>query len=172
MYRFLIVILLFAFAVPSQDHLDQLARSGSVDKTAPVKSSAEITINAPPEKVWRLLTDVRAWPQWQRNIASTEIDGPVQAGTAFTWRSGGTEIHSVIAVVRPPEQFVWTGSAFKAHAIHVWNLQRLPDGHTLVKTSESMNGFLLSLFYSTKQLHESHLEWLSSLKQAAEKSLN
>jgi len=38
----------------------------------------------------------------------------------------------------------------------------------LVKTEESMNGFLLSLFYSSKKLEQSDQRWLDRLKLAAE----
>ena len=67
------------------------------------------------------------------------------------------------------EQFAWTGTASVAKAVHVWRLQRLPNDQTLVRTDESMEGFLLTLFYSSKKLQEGDQRWLDRLKEAAEK---
>ena len=161
----LILILLFLGASISDD---ELARSGKIRENAPVKASLEITIHAPVEKVWLLLTDVRSWPKWQTDISTAEMSGPLQAGTTFSWTTGGTQIKSRLALVQPYDQFAWTGTAFGATAIHVWKLSRLADGHTIVRTDESMHGFLLSLFYSSKKLEETDQRWLDRLKLAAE----
>lgn len=168
MYRF-VMTLLFVLATNTQDsRLDQLARSGKIQEDAPVKACVEITINASREKVWSLLTDIKNWPKWQREISKTEISGPLQSGTPFSWNNRGTDIRSKIALVQPMEQFAWTGKAYQAKAIHVWTLQQLPGERTLVRTDESMDGFLLSLFYSSKKLKEGDQRWLDALKQAAE----
>ncbi len=155
---------------PSEDQFNQLARNGKIQENAPVKASIEITVNAPPEKIWSLLTDIQNWPKWQHDIRVAEISGPIEEGTQFAWTTGGTSIHSRIALVRPGEQFGWTGKAFGAKAIHLWKLKRLPDGQTLVRTEESMNGFLITLFYSSKELEASDRRWLDNLKSAAEQA--
>jgi hypothetical protein len=150
------------------DRLEQLAQQGKIQEDAPVKASSEISISAEPEQVWALLTDVNDWPKWQSDITKAEIHGPLQPGTEFTWTSG-TQIRSRIALVQPPQVLAWTGQAYKAKAIHVWRLESAPNGQTLVSTSESMDGFMLSVFYSSKKLKESQERWLKSLKAAAER---
>jgi uncharacterized membrane protein len=169
MNRWVFVCLLTLVLSASDKNLEKLASSGEINQSAPVKASVEITIHAPVEKVWGLLTDIPNWPKWQPDITSTEISGPLQSGTSFTWKNGGTQIHSRIALVQPNEQFAWTGTASVAKAIHVWKLQRLPNSQTLVKTDESMEGFMLTVFYSSKKLQEGDQRWLDRLKQAAEK---
>jgi uncharacterized membrane protein len=159
MSRFAILLLLVFGASQSQENLEQLARSGAIQESAPVKASVEITINAPPEKVWSLLTDVQNWPKWQREITRAEISGPLASGTVFSWSIGGASVKSKIA---------WTGTAYMAKAIHVWKLQRLPHEHTLVKVDESMDGFLLRLFFSSEKLKAGDQRWLDDLKKAAE----
>jgi len=163
--RNLILTLLFLEASVSDN---ELARSGKIRENAPVKASLEITIHAPVEKVWLLLTDVANWPKWQPDISVTKIAGPLEAGTAFSWTTGGTRINSRIVLVQPYEQFAWTGKAYMAKAVHVWKLQRVSDDQTLVRTEESMDGFLLTLFYSSKKLEETDQRWLDQLKLAAE----
>lgn len=100
MSRWVITVLLILVISPSDDHLDQLARSGNIQENAPVKASLEITVNAPPERVWALLTDVKSWPRWQRDISKSGISGPLQSGTSFSW-TAGTDIRSRIALVQP-----------------------------------------------------------------------
>jgi uncharacterized protein YndB with AHSA1/START domain len=167
----LFTLLLGCSAVPSPgpaDRLQTLAAQGQIQEDAPVKATAQITIHASPEKVWGLLTRIDDWPKWQATISAAKIDGPLQPGTRFTWTSGNAKIESRIALVRTNQQIGWTGTAFKAHAVHIWTLEPLPDGNTLVKTTESMDGFLLKLFYSSKDLAASHKVWLDALKRKAE----
>lgn len=164
--RFAMVLLLLLSVSDSQ--LEQLAQNGKIQDSVPVKASSEITINAKPERIWVLLTDVNSWPTWQKDITQAEMRGPFQPGTDFTWTSG-TQIRSRLALVQPPQALAWTGQAYKAKAIHVWKLEALPNGQTLVTTNESMDGFMLTVFYSSKKLKESQEHWLSSLKAAAER---
>lgn len=167
MIRLLVVLLIFG-ANFSDQRLDQLASSGNVQEDAPVKASSEITINAPPERVWELLTNVKDWPRWQPDITKAEMSGPLQRGTDFTWKAG-TQIRSRIALIQPPKEFVWTGVAYRAKAIHVWELERIAGKGTLVRTRESMDGPMLAIFFSSKKLEESQQHWLTALKAAAER---
>ena len=161
------LLLLLLTLQPAEDHVDQLARQGRLEENAPVRASFARTINAPPARVWGLLTDVNAWPGWQHDIHSVAISGEVRSGTLFTW-NGGMEVHSKIMLVEPLREFVWTGTTYRVRAIHRWDLKQLPGDRTFVTSSESMNGFLLPLFYSSKKLEESERHWLDCLKAAAE----
>ena len=165
MNKVAIAALLFFLTSASND---QLAREGKIHENASVKASVQITIHAPAEKVWGVLTNVNEWPKWQPDISTAEIHGPLEAGTTFSWTTGGTKIESRVALVEPNARFAWTGKAFGAKAIHVWRLDRLPGDQTSVKTDESMDGFLLSLFYSSKKLEETDRRWLERLKAASE----
>jgi hypothetical protein len=53
--------------------------------------------------------------------------------------------------------------------IHVWDFQKTPAG-VLVRTSESLEGWLVSLMRKTMQrtLDESLVAWLNALKLRAE----
>ena len=164
-------LLLACMLVGCSARPEDLALAGKIQRHASVKSSAEITINAPPEKVWQLLTDIPDWPKWEPSIIETSMPGKLQPGTVFTWNAGGMTVHSKLALVEPYTRLSWTGNVFNAHAIHVWTLEPLPGGRTLVKTDESINGFLLALMYSSKDLAKSHQVWLESLKSKAEEPI-
>lgn len=152
----------------NESRRERLASNGAIQDSAPIKTSLDTVIQAPPEKVWGILTDVNDWPKWQSSISEARINGPLQAGTSFTW-NGGMRIKSRLALVEPNERLAWTGAAMGAHAIHVWNLERLPGHRTRVKVDESMSGFLLTLFYSSKELEASDQLWLDRLKLESER---
>lgn len=122
-------------------------------RTLPSKPS-EVVIRAPIVKVWQILTMIDEWPKWQSTVSAAHISGSLEPGATFTWTNGGTDIRSRIALVQCPETIGWTGTAYKAHAIHIWSLRTLPDGNTLVRSAESINGLLLTLFYSSKGLEK------------------
>lgn len=148
---------------------DELASKGQIDDKAAVQASTEMLIAAPDDKVWRLLSNIDGWPKWQSTISFARTAGPLKPGTEFTWTTGGTKIKSRLALVVPNTDLSWTGSARGAKAIHVWHLKAVEGGGTLVTTKESMSGFLLGMFYSSKDLAKSQKEWLEALKGAAEK---
>ena len=41
-------------------------------KDAPVKQENQILINAKPEKVWEILTDIEKWSDWNSMIKKVE----------------------------------------------------------------------------------------------------
>lgn len=125
-------------------------------------------IHSSPEKVWGLLSGIGDWPKWLANVSKMEVNGAVAPGTVFVWKNGSTKITSRLALVEPERRISWTGTAMGAHAVHVWTLEATPDGGTLVKTMESMDGFLLKRFYSSEELEESLKVWVGALKKKAE----
>jgi hypothetical protein len=153
-----------ALAQKTEHRLDELA-AGHIDENAPVRASSEILILAPIDKVWKLLSAIDDWPKWQSTISSARTSGPLQPGTEFI----GTKIKSRLAVVVPNTDLAWTGTAFGAKAIHIWHLKAPEEGRTLVSTEESISGFMLKIFYSSKDLEKSQREWLEALKRASEK---
>jgi hypothetical protein len=147
---------------------DALATQGLIQESAPVKAAAEIIIAAPASKVWNLLTDIKDWPKWQPDISKSSIQSDPALGSQFSWSSGGMDIRSTVRLLDPQKAICWTGRVWHIHAIHCWTLSALPDGRILVKTRESMDGWLLSRFYSSQELLQSDQLWMARLKQAAE----
>ena len=97
------------------------------------------------------------------------IDGALVKGTSFRWRAGPGMIKSTLQSVDPVRQVAWSGTTFGIDAIHVYSLAPR-NGHTLVRTEESWEGLLVSLFRNSmqKNLEKTLTAGLRYLKEEAE----
>lgn len=142
----------------------------SINQHAAVKCAKQILIDARPELVWNVLTNIAKWPGWNKDISYTKLNGSLQPGTSFDWKTGGTKIRSVLHTVDPHKHFGWTGKTLGIFAVHNWTLAE-ENRKTRVTVEESMEGFLASIFRGSfnKMLEKGMLSWLEMLKQECEK---
>jgi uncharacterized protein YndB with AHSA1/START domain len=142
-----------------------------INHDAPAVAERETIVDAPQEAVWELLTDIDAWPEWQKSVAWTNPEGPLQPGTAFRWKGGGLTITSTLQVVESPGRVAWEGRARGLYARHVWRLERT-DGGTSVATAESFEGPLARVLRPLVQrsLKKGLENGLAELKETAEAS--
>ena len=82
-----------------------------------------LVIEASPEVVWEVHTDINAWSQWQRSISSARAVAPLAVGSSFEWKSGGLTITSTIQTLEMNQRVSWTGKSLGTLANHVWMLQ-------------------------------------------------
>lgn len=139
------------------------------NRDAPAFAGHHIHIEAPPEKVWALISDIDHWSSWQPDIPTAKLLGPLAPGSRFRWNSGGTGVSSTLEEVDQPHRLGWTGRAMGAKARHVWALR--PEGSgTTVTTEESFEGLVVVLLKGRMQrlLDDSLQKWLAALKKAAE----
>lgn len=111
---------------------------------APAIARAEAQIDASPETVWQVLSDLEQWPSWNREIRGVVVRGPVAPGTTFAWKAGPGTIRSTLGEVDPPRKIAWRGVTFGIKAIDVFRLEPL-DGGTHVTEEESWDGLLARL---------------------------
>jgi uncharacterized protein YndB with AHSA1/START domain len=128
-----------------------------------------LVIEASPEVVWKVHTDINAWSQWHSSISSARAVAPLAVGSSFKWKSSGLTITSTVHTLEPNQRISWTGKSLGTQADHTWMLQAQNWG-TLVTTEESMAGWLVSLL---KLLTPTFLDrsldvWLRDLKNKAE----
>jgi len=141
----------------------------NIDQRAPLVARQGIFIAAPVAKVWALQTNIAQWPQWQPDISSVRLEGPVASGTIFRWTAKGLKITSTIQEVVLERRIGWTGRALGMYAVHTWTFERRDTG-TQVITEESLAGWvprLLKLVDPTF-LEKSLAASLQVLKQHAE----
>ena len=140
-----------------------------INPRAPLVARKEIFIQASPEAVWKIQTDIGAWKEWQPDISKSQIDGELVPGSVFRWMSGGIAVTSTLQGVVPQQRIAWTGKALGSRARHIWIFES-QNGGTLVTTEESMEGWLISIL---KPLMPGFLDksldvWLKTLKNKAE----
>ena len=65
-----------------------------------------VETTAAPEALWRHWSDMAAWPKWNDGIETIEVEGPFEAGTAFTMTPPGDEpIRMRLVEIKPGESF-------------------------------------------------------------------
>lgn len=141
-----------------------------IDRDAPATAEGEIRIAAPPETVWEVIADLPGWPSWNPDVRSMSLDGPLEPGSTFRWRSGSASLVSTMQVIDPPIELAWTGVTMGIHAVHVFRFEPA-DGGTLARSGESFRGLIPSVFrkYSRSVLQRGIAGILRSLKVEAER---
>jgi uncharacterized protein YndB with AHSA1/START domain len=142
----------------------------NINVLAPVQCSKSMLIDATPEKVWAILTDIDRWGEWNPEISQPQLAGSLVSGATFTWKTGGTKIHSTLHTVVAPHQLGWTGKTFGIYAIHNWTIG-VQGSKTIVAVEESMEGLLARLLKKSfnKNLATGMGNWLEALKVKCER---
>ena len=142
-----------------------------INENAPVKAKESIQIDADPEKVWNILSDINNWDKWNSDIKYAKLNGELKAGTTFNWNNGGNKIKSTLHTVTPFKEIGWSGKAFGSFAIHNFTLSNV-NGKTELLIEESMEGLLMRLFRGFMQnaLEDGINKWLTQIKEVVEKT--
>jgi hypothetical protein len=140
------------------------------NEDAPVRSTAEIDVDAPPEIVWEVVTRFENWPNWNPDVKWMSFPGPLAAGTEFRWKAGPGTIVSTLDRIEPPRYISWRGRTLTIDAYHEWWLEPRDDG-THVRTEEAFYGLLARLLRGPlqKTLDKSFEDALQRLKGEAER---
>jgi uncharacterized protein YndB with AHSA1/START domain len=141
-----------------------------VDRSAPAIAESSIEIAAPPETVWAVISDIAAWPTWNRDVGSVTFGGSLEPGSGFRWKSGRSSLASKLEVVDPPREIGWTGTTMGIHAVHVFRFEP-KDGGTIARSEESWRGAIPGLLksYSRKTIQRAIDSVLASLKIESER---
>lgn len=136
----------------------------------------EITINAPIETVWAILTDFPAYPQW--NSFVIEISGKLVAGehlhVCVQPKEGRTmRFKPRIIVYQAPQELRWLGSLplrglFDGE--HFFQLDALSEGVTRLAHGEHFSGIFVGLMAKSleRQTLPAFEQMNRELKQRAE----
>ena len=110
-----------------------------INRQAPIVSSHEIVVAAPPQQVWDAHTRIRDWPEWNQGITRAAIAGQLEVGASFDWETAGMAITSTVRELIPGKRIVWDGTVGGILGIHAWTFTP-HNGGTLVRTDESWEG--------------------------------
>lgn len=132
-------------------------------------------IDAPPARVWTILTDFAAMPAWNPFIKS--ISGKMTQGDRLSVRIAppgktGMNFRPTVLVVQPERELRWRGHLLLPGIFdgeHYFMLASLGESQTRFKQGEDFSGMLVSLFPGILEATEKGFGLMNAaLKQRAE----
>jgi uncharacterized protein YndB with AHSA1/START domain len=142
-----------------------------------------ITVQAPPEKVFALINDLRRWPEWsgderdESTVRRSYSGAPAGKGAVCEWEGTGSAGKGRIEIVESSPNMIrlqadWA-RPFAARNINIFTSEPQGNATRVTWTLDGENVFMLrimTIFVTADRLMGSHLErGLSDLKSAAEK---
>ena len=116
---------------------------------------SEITIAAPPDAVWAVLTDFAAYPEWNPFVREIAVDGDLVAGARLQVQIGPPgrrpmRLKPVVRHLDPEHELRWLGrlglpGLFDGE--HTFRLEATADGGTHFVQEERFTGVLVPLVW-------------------------
>jgi hypothetical protein len=151
--------------------LPRLQQASSRKRSEVKAFSAEIEIQTSPEKIWSVLTDTAAYPEWEPN--TIKIDGAFTFGETLVFHtklSPNRAFKAKVAEMTPARRIVLVGGMpmglFKA--VRTYDLTQ--QGETVrFSTREEFSGLLSPLFgRMVPDLNPVMLGFMQGLKERSE----
>ena len=110
-----------------------------------MKRSITVEINAAPERVWEIMTDVERWSEWTETVTSvTRLDeGPLIAGSrARVEQPKLPPTEYVVTELLRGRSFTWVAKSPGVRTTARHDLEALPDHGTRVRLGVEQAGML------------------------------
>ncbi|MFQ5998554.1 MAG: SRPBCC family protein, partial [Candidatus Bathyarchaeia archaeon] len=116
----------------------------------------EIDINASPSRVWQILTEFSAYPNW--NPFARRIEGKLEVGSKLEVvlkppKAKGMTFRPVVLKAKPNEEFRWLGKlgglGFLFTGEHFFILKPTRENATRLVHGEKFTGLLTSLLWKS-----------------------
>ena len=138
-----------------------------------MRYSTSITIEAPVEQIWGVLTDAENFPRWEPN--TTKVEGDVRIGQKVTIHTklSSRAFPVTVSELQENSKMVWTGGMplglFKG--VRTFQLSEREQGRVEFSMEEVFSGPLLPLIGRTiPDLSESFEQFAAALKKRVETS--
>jgi len=117
-----------------------------------IEVCTEIKIEAPPERVWKILTDFERYPEW--NPFVREVHGNLREGAKLQVYLGspgqpGMKFKPVVTKVEPQKAFHWLGRFLIPGLMdgeHIFEIEPIGKYATRFIHGEEYRGLLVRLF--------------------------
>jgi hypothetical protein len=128
----------------------------------------EIEIDAPPERVWAVVTDFAAYPAW--NPFVRQIGGELREGARLEVRieppgARAMTFKPTVRAVNPNRELRWLGRLLVRGIFdgeHTLRIEPLADGHSRFVQSERFSGLLVGLVKRTLEKTEAGFEQMNT----------
>ncbi|MFD7507343.1 SRPBCC family protein [Streptomyces sp. NPDC059850] len=182
---------ILAIAAPAQAQTatpspSSTCRGEGVDPGALIRHRTDTLIKAPLSTIWKLQTDVEAWPDWQAPVLTMKrLDpGPLRKGSRFRWTTPAQAtpttpattltITSTVRQLQRGSCILWKGPAVGDglridEGVHLWTFTKVKGG-VRVHTDETWTGDQVEadVPMATEALGAGLEQWLRDLKATAE----
>lgn len=130
-------------------------------------------VDAPPDRIWSLLTDAAAYPSW--NPAVVGIDGRIAPGEKLKLTSSANPSRAFpvkVTSLEPPERMVWSGGMPLGLFRGVRTFTLTPQGDaTRFHMREEYSGLMLPLIWrSMPDMQPSFDQFAAAVKERAEQN--
>ena len=132
----------------------------------------DVNIRARAEAIWAILTDAKAFPDWNSTV--TSVEGQIREGETLRLRVPGTDrtFSPKVSGVVPCERMTWTGGfspVFKG--VRTFELRPRNDGSTDFAMTERFWGLMLPMLKgSLPDFGPVFERYASDLKHEAERA--
>ena len=113
-----------------------------------MKVETKVEIEARPERVWEVMTDVESWPQWTASVERAERldDGPLQVGSRARLKQPKfPPVVWVVTELDPGMSFSWTAKNVGVTSTAEHRIVPGTSGGVTVKLSLRQEGPLAAL---------------------------
>ena len=119
----------------------------------------EINIDAPVQKVWKILTDFKSYPNWNPFIVS--VEGNIQVGSVFKVllhppESKPMTFKPTCLSMEQNKEFSWLGKLFFPGIFdgkHIFELSEISATKTKLVQREEFSGLLVPLLWKQLDNH-------------------
>jgi len=145
---------------------------------AEIKAEKTIMVNAPADKIWRVMLEVASWPRWFPALKGAGmVSGQPLAKDSVLWFKlalVGPALPMRVRVTEsvPAKRVAWMGGMLGVTGVHSFDFEAQGD-KTRVTSREVLQGpmvGLMKLLFNDDDLGRLHQDWIQALKAAAEKA--
>ena len=146
----------------------ELAQKGQINSDASIKDQHSIIIQAPIDKVWKIITEVTKWKDWNPQVKHLVVQQEIQLGSTFQWKIGRMSATSQVQLMDKPHTFAISGKSTLVKRIYVWTLEA-DDDQTIATLGTSLQGLFTVWVENHRSVYQEIHNWLDCLKSEAEK---
>ena len=150
-----------------------LAANGRAERTRDEHAldySIATRISAPPQVIWKILTDAPAYPKW--NTTVVKLDGAITLGSDIKLVSTDAPDRTFglkVTTLDAPTRMVWEDGGSMFLGVRTFTLIPAEDGMTTFTMSETLSGGMLGMIEgSLPDFRKSFDVFAADLKKLAE----
>ena len=135
----------------------------------------EKEIEAPPETVWEVLTDLDSYEDWNPHFTSASANGELEEGSSVDVLinpSGTSSMNATVDIksFEPERELVWEGTLFVSlifNGVHTFELEPIGDDRTRFVNRENLSGLVVP-FVTDEDTEDDYEEMNEALAERAE----